>query len=363
MGGEVIHLYYKIMISILRDDVKYDSFVIGNDEDLQVLFHYHRQFSEVRTLSYWPSLWIWSLVQEVLTGILSLQPWQPALVRGLLGGAPNGVEDVFQDEDGDDVEPAAIADDSDDELAMSTPTGGGGATISGTLQFGARFTQVTRRQAEFQVVQQFQDKKEVVLSVKTYSIRCGIEYKVLESDYRKYHGKCKKFGNSDHRRLDYQVISAFILPMIRADVTVSIKRVWMAKQKVVVQIYEDWEKSYNELLRWVLGVQMTMLDSFAVLRTSPVRLDGQVDKSHAYFHHLFWTFPLCIKAFRRCKPLVSVNGTHLYDKYGGTLLVAIAQDGNSNIIHDAFALLECENAELRSLIHENLMYFSWVFLR
>ncbi|XP_052109326.1 uncharacterized protein LOC107462318 [Arachis duranensis] len=30
--------------------------------------------------------------------------------------------------------------------------------------------------------------------------------------------------------------------------------------------------------------------------------------------------------------LVSIDGTHLYGKYGGTLLIAIAQDGNSNIL-------------------------------
>lgn len=113
---------------------------------------------------------------------------------------------------------------------------------------------------------------------------------MLEFDYRKYHVKCKKFDNgftwlirislcqrrgiwevkrysgshtclatlisSDHIRLDYHVISAFILPTIRAGAVVSIKalqnaskahfgfrlaykRVWMAKQKVVAQIYGD----------------------------------------------------------------------------------------------------------------------------
>ncbi|RYQ82137.1 hypothetical protein Ahy_B10g100732 [Arachis hypogaea] len=42
--------FYRIPISVLRDDVKYDSFVIGSDEDLKVLFYCRRQFSEVRTL-------------------------------------------------------------------------------------------------------------------------------------------------------------------------------------------------------------------------------------------------------------------------------------------------------------------------
>ncbi|XP_025631267.1 uncharacterized protein [Arachis hypogaea] len=116
------------------------------------------------------------------------------------------------------------------------------------------------------------------------------------------------------------------------------RRVWMAKQKAMAQIYGNWEESYNELPRWVLGLQMTMPSSVAVLRTSLVRLGGQVDEEQAYFHGRFWTFPPFIEVFRHCKPLVSVDGIHLYGKYGDTLLVVIAQDGNSNIIPVAFAL-------------------------
>ncbi|XP_057717750.1 uncharacterized protein LOC130932439 [Arachis stenosperma] len=159
--------------------------------------------------------------------------------------------------------------------------------------------------------------------------------------------------------------------MVRADASVSIKvllnataahfgfrptyrRVWMAKQKSIALIYGDWDESYNDLPRWVLGVQLTMPGSVVVLKTSPVRVGGQVDESQAYFHRLFWTFPPCIEAFRHCKPLISIDGTHLYGKYGGTLLsidgthlygkyggtllIAIAQDGNSNILPVAFAL-------------------------
>ncbi|XP_015967254.1 uncharacterized protein LOC107490974 [Arachis duranensis] len=148
--------------------------------------------------------------------------------------------------------------------------------------------------------------------------------------------------------------------MVRADAAVNIKvlqnataahfgfrptymRVWMAKQKAVAIIYGDWDESYNELPRWELGVQLTMPGTVAILRTCPVRAGGQHDESQAYFHRLFWTFPPCIEAFYHCKPLVSIDGTHLYGKYGGTLLVAIAQDGNSNILPVAFALVEGEN--------------------
>ncbi|XP_016178188.1 uncharacterized protein LOC107620565 [Arachis ipaensis] len=159
--------------------------------------------------------------------------------------------------------------------------------------------------------------------------------------------------------------------MVRADTAVTVKvlqqateadygfrpsyrKVWMAKQKAVAEIYGDWEESYAELPHWMLGIQATMPGTITVLKTSPVRIGGGVDESTEYFHRLFWTFPPCIEAFRHCKPLVSIDGTHLYGKYGGTLLLAIAQDGNSNILPIAFALVEGKNAESWSFFLSNL---------
>ncbi|XP_052116380.1 uncharacterized protein LOC127746587 [Arachis duranensis] len=243
------------------------------------------------------------------------------------------------------------------------------------------------------------------MSVKDYSICRGVEYRVLESDHLKYHEKCKEFGkgcswlirislrarkgtwevrryngphtclatsiSSDHRQVDYHIICARIYPLVRVDSAVTVKvlqqateanygfrpsymKVWMEKKKALAQIYGDWKESYTELSRWMLGVQSTMAGTVTVLKTSPVRLTDQVDESTVYFHCLFWTFPPCIEAFRHCKPVVSIDGTHLYGKYGGTLLLAIAQDGNSNILPIAFAFVEGENAESWSFFLSNL---------
>ncbi|XP_057740188.1 uncharacterized protein LOC130957338 [Arachis stenosperma] len=430
--------FYRIPITVLQDSVKYDSFTIGNDEDLQVMFLCRRQFPEVRT----PEL-LAKLVDVVSSSggsnrntntlatvvgsssrpavasssVPAYEPPAPPVaspsfavdLNGSVGdevgtaelvptsvhcAAPAGAGDgLFDDVEDDDVEPDMIADDSGNEIGASEPAGAGGGSSSGTQQypphfssldldamrhpgvpgeaagFGARDAEGSVGMTEFQVGQQFQDKDDALLSVKTYSIRRGVQYKVVESDYLRYVGKCSEFGNgctwlirlslrqrkgiwevkryngphtclassisSDHRSLDYHVISAFIMPMVRADASVSIKvllnatashygfrptyrRVWMAKQKAVALIYGDWDESYNELPR------------------------------------LFWTFPPCIEAFRHCKPLVSIAGTHLYGKYGGTLLVAIAQDGNSNILPVAFALVEGENAESWSFFLSHL---------
>ncbi|RYR38492.1 hypothetical protein Ahy_A09g043539 isoform A [Arachis hypogaea] len=293
------------------------------------------------------------------------------LPNALLGVAPVGVGDgLLGDAEENDVEPDMIDDDNGDDIGASEP--------ALAVGFGARDAEGTAGLTEFQVGQQFQDKDEALLSVKTYVGKCsefgnGCTWLIrLSLRQRKGIWEVKRYNgphtclatsiSSDHRSLDYHVISAFIMPMVRADTSVSIKvllnataahfgfrptyrRVWMAKQKANGLIYGDCDESYNDLPRWVLGVQLTMPGIVAVLRTNPVRVGGQLDESQSYFHKLFWTFPPCMEAFRHCKPLINIDGTHLYGKYGGTLLIAIAQDGNSNILPVAFALVEGENAE------------------
>ncbi|RYR73769.1 hypothetical protein Ahy_A02g008271 isoform D [Arachis hypogaea] len=111
------------------------------------------------------------------------------LPNPLLGVAPLGVRDgLLGDAEEDDVEPDMIDDDSGDDI--------GAKGVSGhSVGFGARDTEGTASLTEFQVGQQFQDKDQALLSVKTYSIRRGVQYKVVESDYRRYVGKCSEFGN------------------------------------------------------------------------------------------------------------------------------------------------------------------------
>ncbi|XP_020983956.1 uncharacterized protein LOC110274227 [Arachis duranensis] len=190
-------LFYRIPISVLRDDVKYDSFIISSDEDLQVLFHCRRRFPKVRT----PEL-LAKLVDVVSSsGDSNRNPYSaehptytssmhvgsssvvpviapeadlvasPSFVvnlnhsddpgvgeAGLFGevaimttdslamvpvfivvGVPDGVEDAVHDDD-DDVEPATIADDSDDETPWTTPPEDGGASSSGTNQYSPHFS-------------------------------------------------------------------------------------------------------------------------------------------------------------------------------------------------------------------------------
>ncbi|XP_016169604.1 uncharacterized protein LOC107612375 [Arachis ipaensis] len=155
-------LFYKISIAVVSAGVRYETFVIGSDEDMQVLFHCRCSFLEVR---------IPELLAKLEDGVDSfgasaLNP-QSTTVDGALtsmpvvaaavliheaerAGAvhasvptvvpdfdfeagPNRVENVLCDDDSDE-EPVDIGGDSDDDIPRGTPTAHGGFG-SGTQEY------------------------------------------------------------------------------------------------------------------------------------------------------------------------------------------------------------------------------------
>ena len=63
------------------------------------------------------------------------------------------------------------------------------------------------------------------------------------------------------------------------------------------------------------------------------------------FQRVFWSFKPSIEGFEHCHPVMSIDGTHLYGKYKGTLLIAIGCDGNNPSFPLAFAISEGENTD------------------
>ncbi|XP_016195164.1 uncharacterized protein LOC107636153 [Arachis ipaensis] len=241
-------LFYKIPIAVVLTSMKYETFVIGSDEDMQVLFHCRRSFLEVRIHE------LFAKLEHVIDSSRTSAPNpQSTTMEGasismpviapdyLLANHPSSavgvvtlacpIPDVGREGEPDRVENAMREDDSDEQPA----------DIGGTMMMIFRQTY----------------KEEAVLSIKDYSIRRGVEYRVIESDHLKYHGRCKEFGkgctwmiritlrqqkstwevrryngpytclatsiSSDHRQLDYHVICAKIFPLVRANAAISIK--------------------------------------------------------------------------------------------------------------------------------------------
>ncbi|XP_057730700.1 uncharacterized protein LOC130946035 [Arachis stenosperma] len=177
--------FYRIPITVLQDSVKYDSFTIGNDENLQVMFLCRRQFPEVRT----PEL-LAKLVNVVSSSggsnrntntlatvvgfssrpavasssVPAYEPPAPPVASPSFAvdlndsvgdevgtaelvptsvhcAAPAGAGDgLFDDVEDDDVKPDMIADDSGDEIGASEPAGTGGGSSFGTQQYPPHFS-------------------------------------------------------------------------------------------------------------------------------------------------------------------------------------------------------------------------------
>ena len=63
------------------------------------------------------------------------------------------------------------------------------------------------------------------------------------------------------------------------------------------------------------------------------------------FQRVFWSFKSSIEGSKHCRPVLSIDGTHLYGKYKGTLLIAMGCDRNNQLFPLAFVITEAENID------------------
>jgi hypothetical protein len=161
----------------------------------------------------------------------------------------------------------------------------------------------------------------------------------------------------DHRNLDAQMIAESIKPLMRDNLsitpaqvvahirdkyncTISYKKAWNAKNKAMEANYGNWVQSFNNLPQFLMVLDKWVPGTIYRMDVSPTPLHGEV-----FFERVFWAFKPCIDGFAHCKPLVQVDGTFLTGKFKGTLLLAVAQDGNSHIFPVAFAIVEGETLD------------------
>ena len=163
----------------------------------------------------------------------------------------------------------------------------------------------------------------------------------------------------DHRQLEKHVIAQIIQPIFKTNPTVSIKRLiveiktfmnyissykktWLAKQKALEMIHGNWEESYAKLSKLLGALQSCVPRTVVAAQTKFVFKGGDIVAGKIMLKHVFWSFGSCINGLAYCKPIVQVDGTWLYEKYTGTLLIATTQDGASHIFPIAYAIIEVE---------------------
>ncbi|RYR66733.1 hypothetical protein Ahy_A03g012798 isoform A [Arachis hypogaea] len=213
---------------------------------------------------------------------------------------------------------------------------------------------------EFRVGHRFRSREAVLQGLKNYSICRSAEFRVIECDRLKYHVQCRQADSGCkwslrvalRQNLGYWEVRRFggphsCMSAVHASYHFkpSYKKMCMAKQKAIAWIYGDWKKSYNKVPKLLQALQSCFPGTICGLCVKPYYEGHLMVRDCCMFDKVFWAFLSCVEAFNHCKPFFSVDGTHLYGKYGGVLLIAVAQDGNSNILPIAFAIVESESTK------------------
>ncbi|XP_017636023.1 uncharacterized protein LOC108478111 [Gossypium arboreum] len=200
---------------------------------------------------------------------------------------------------------------------------------------------------ELFIGQQFENKADSVFAIKQYSMKLSIDYKVVKSTPTLYVKEYWRAGegcgwrvratfiqrtqqwqirklkgchtcsvarmSQDHRKLDTKNMQA------RFQCRVSYRKAWLVKQMAMQQLYGDWDESYNELQGWILAMVEYIPRTIVDLQTLPYRgPNGRLELG------------------RRI------------------LLIAVAQDGNGNVLPIAFAIIESKNSESWAYFIQNL---------
>ena len=106
------------------------------------------------------------------------------------------------------------------------------------------------------------------------------------------------------------------------------------KHKAIRQLFGDFSQSYIELPRLFLVIEQSNPGCVVIWKICDINMPNT-----KIFQRLFWSFKPSIERFEHCRPVMSIDGTHLYGKYKGKLLIDMGCDENNQLFPLAFAII------------------------
>ena len=239
---------------------------------------------------------------------------------------------------------------------------------------------------EFVIGQVFNLKSDLQDAAKIYSIKAHQEYVVVASSKKLLVLRCKKAEecncpwklramvvkdtslfvinkftrphtcvnpclNRDHHQLDSKLVATHIKALIQAQFTlttsaiqasvmekwgyqISYKKALDGKHKAIRQLFGDFSQSYTELPRLFLAIEKTNPGCVVIWKTREINMPNT-----KIFQCVFWSFKPSIEGFQHCCLVISIDGTHLYGKYKGKLLIVMGCDRNNQLFPLAWKVM------------------------
>ncbi|RVW48743.1 hypothetical protein CK203_076086 [Vitis vinifera] len=154
----------------------------------------------------------------------------------------------------------------------------------------------------------FESKEDLQYAVKRYAICRNQHLVVCESEPQLWAVRCKKWQEGCNWRL----------------------RACRCKSHGMFEITK-----YAALPKWMNILQLTNPGTKVVWKTIPLE-----DFWERAVYACFWAFGASVEGFKHCRPIIQIDGTFLYGKYMGKLLIATSIDGNGHVFPLAFAIVE-----------------------
>ena len=161
----------------------------------------------------------------------------------------------------------------------------------------------------------------------------------------------------DHFNLNDNMIATSLIPYVMQNPDINIKMIreiikgkhhytpsyrkaQKGRRKAFRMVYGDFESSFKALPRYMAALQLFNPGTIIEWEHHSTTMQGE-----QIFKFLFWAFKQSIDGFKSCRPVISIDGTHLYGLYDIKLLIAVGIDANGNIFPLAYALVARESFE------------------
>ncbi|KAL6547182.1 hypothetical protein OROMI_022903 [Orobanche minor] len=127
-------------------------------------------------------------------------------------------------------------------------------------------------------------------------------------------------------------------------------KAWRAYESGMHKVFGSYDDSYDHLRWYCNAIERTNEGSIVSLESNP---------NNNCFERVFIAFKACLDGFKKCRPMLFIDGTFMIGRAKGTLLGATAKDGDNGLLHVAIAIVSAENTsncvwfleKLRDFVH------------
>ncbi|XP_070049766.1 uncharacterized protein [Nicotiana tomentosiformis] len=131
--------------------------------------------------------------------------------------------------------------------------------------------------------------------------------------------------------------------------TITKRKAFLGHKRAFEIVYGNWDKSFASLSRY-----MVALKHFNPRTVVEWKLERSLGISEHIFRYVFWAFKPVIDGFVHCRPVISVDDTHVYGKYDIKSLIDVAVDANGSIFPLVFSICTNESQETWTLFLNHL---------